>query len=258
MPPRSHKRNNSSTGAVAANSPRPNNTNNNSVKQTNIEKIRDIYGKNEIRYKNQRYPATLYDKWTYDKVMSEIVLQSYLIYSEYRNVAEIKIKHGRDKQFMNVILRELEILFKYKSYDVEKELKINDMLYEIQKDSTKENVYYLYLYLYKNSPKMEKNNIDKRGEVIAVKLDEGKLGAFYTCKTASHEWKTYEWRILIHCDGSEIFAQMCKPEDIAINMGNTMQIYETILILFQQLDTKRFTQPKNPLQINIYKTKVDE
>lgn len=105
---------------------------------------------------------------------------------------------------------------------------------------------------------MKSSNIVSRGVEIANKLGEGKLGDFYTCKTDSAIWKTYEWRVLIHCKDVEILAQMCNEDDIYKNMKKTMNIYDEILKLFKQLDPIRFNDPTKTLKLSIYKTKVHE
>ncbi len=54
---------------------------------------------------------------------------------------------------------------------------------------------------------------------------------------------------MIDCDGSEILAQMCKPEQIQKNMKNAMDIYAKILEAFKKLDNKRFSTTPPPLKL---------
>jgi len=217
------------------------------------EFIKVIYKTHENNYKLNNFPKDTYpdiskydgsDKRIYFNVISEILLQSYLIYYGLRKMAEIKIK-----------IKHKSMLFDIKKYILKTKI-INYC--KIKQDSNNLNIYYLYLS--KESQEDEKND-NKRGISMAKKLGEGAVGDFYTCKTESSEWKKYEWRIVISCDNSEIFAQMCKFDKIADtkNMKTIMNIYSKILDALQNLDEKRFTHipnTPNPLKINIYKTKV--
>ncbi len=213
-----------------------------------LKNIKDKYKKYEDDYKNKK--SLLYqdlerkkysdnEKRIYFKAISEILLQSYLICYGLRKMAEIKIEIDNISRLN----------------DIKKYIETNKIInyYKIKKDVNHLNIYYLYLF--NEQEKKEYNN--KRGIEMATKLGEGSIGDFYTCKTESKEWKKYEWRIVISCDSSEIFAQMCKFEKIADteNMKTIMDIYSKILDAFKELDSK-FNSPLNPLKINIYKTKV--
>ncbi len=210
-----------------------------------LKQIIKLYIENESNYKNKnkiKSPSILgNDKsniWMYSKVISEIILQSYLIHIGIRDVAEIKIAS-------NVIDAVKEYL---DSNDIGLHIRIKE---ETTMKLPKKIVYYMYLS--KHELDINNDDLDNRGVAIA-----DKLGDFYNCKSKSEEWKKYEWRILIDCDGSEIFAQMCKPEQIEKNIKNTMDIYAKILEAFKKLDNKRFSATPPPLKLSIYKTKVTE
>ena len=218
-----------------------------------LKNIKDKYKKYEDDYKNKK--SLLYqdlerkkysnnEKRIYFKAISEILLQSYLICYGLRKMAEIKIE-------INDISR---------LNDIKKYIEMNKIInyYKIKRDVNHLNIYYLYLFNQQEKTEYNNNNNkNKRGIEMATKLGEGSIGDFYTCKTESKEWKKYEWRIVISCDSSEIFAQMCKFEKIADteNMKTIMDIYSKILDAFKELDSK-FNSQLNPLKINIYKTKV--
>ncbi len=191
---------------------------------------RKLYYENESRYK-----VSTKDEWVYNKIIAEIILQIYLIYCDYRKMAEIKLSNIQPK----IKSRILEYL---------KKNKIN---YEIIKDryKPKEDIEYLYLFNKRHIPQLINDN---RGIEMAEQL-----GEFYTCKSRYDEWKTYEWRIVIFCNDIEIFAQMCTEDQISKNIKRTMNVYNEIRDLFIKLDEKRFKNTiPNPLKISIYKTKV--
>jgi hypothetical protein len=253
--PKTQKNNNGNNGNNGNNSIFGANNSVHFNSNPNIDKLKKMFAENELRCKKKIHPRGINDKWMYDKIVTEIILQSYLIYTGYRNVAEIKITIDQDAYFMDAIIHKLKE-YDYKSSDL-KRIARDEMVYEIHNDDSKDNVYYLYLYLGENAIKMDSKNISNRGVAIANKLGEGKLGDFYTCKAESDEWKTYKWRIIIHYKDSEILAQMCKPEQIYKNMKKTMLIYQQILELFQKLN-KKFLAIPTPLKLSIYKTTVHE
>ena len=239
MPPRR-----SSTGSA-----------NNKKISPDIKKIIKIYTEKENEYKNKVRPTPIlggdkYNIWMYSKVISEIILQSYLIHTGLRDMAEIKITSDSSNKVLKAVKDYLDLYHK----DINLKIIINE---EINITHPKDKKVY-YMYLSKHDLNINKDNLNNRGVAIADKLNEGQLGDFYTCKSKSDDWKTYEWRILIDCDGSEILAQMCKPEQIETNIKKTMDIYQKILDAFKQLDPMRFSTTPPPLKLNIYKTTVNE
>lgn len=203
-------------------------------KNTNTDLIfaKKLYYENKSRYKNRKLTN---DEWMYNKIISEIILQIYLIYSNYRQIAEIKLS--------NIDPKIKKLITEY--------LKKNKINYEFVKDKYKPNGNFEYLYLFK-----KKSDINSINNNRGVKLAD-ELGKFYTCKTEYNEWKNYEWRIGIFCDEIELFAQMCTQEKIAENINITMNIYDEVRDLLIKLDEQKFKHTiPNPFRIHIYKTKI--
>ena len=204
-----------------------------------INKVVNLYKKNNIDfliYKKNISKMTNYEKelnYFYNKIIFEIVLQLYLIYTGYRQMAEIKISK---KYNYNGLLKKLMQLINHY-------LDNNDIIYEIKTNLSDNDV---FLYIFHNNSKL---NIDNnRGAQLATKL-----GDFYTCKTNMNKWLKYKWRIVILIDQIEIYAQMCEKEQIIDSIANTTKIYDELRELFIKLDKDKFDNKTNILRIEIYK-----
>lgn len=209
---------------------------NTTVKKVNhndkeLDFVKKLYYENEDRYNDtykNRKPTN--DEWEYERIMIEILLQLYLIYVNYRKMAELRLNNIRQS-------------IKDTVYDY---LDNNKIFYKIKKKSA-DDVEYLYLFKQKYENELI-NDIHGLGIVH-------ELGEFYTCKSYFDEWKKYDWRIVIACNNVEIFAQKCLKDKVAENMKTTMKIYDEIYSLFCDLDKKKFKKTiPNPLQIHIYKS----
>jgi hypothetical protein len=232
----------------------------NNTKSYNVNKLHDSYLKNAIAlykknvadYKQFKSNPNYYrlppqerelNYWYY-KITYEICLQSYLLYSNYRKMAEIKIHIPENPKVQEKVI---QMILSY--------LNKNRITYEVV-DDTLPGRFYFYIFY----PYLKLNTNNNLGIDIAENL-----GDFYYCKTInSDKWMEYQWRIVINIDDIEIFAQKCENErQITKNMLETMKIYKDLLYSLQQLDSDKFGIPdirkkvnnsRNPLQIAIYKT----
>ena len=80
------------------------------------------------------------------------------------------------------------------------------------------------------------------------------LGSFYFCNEKSELWKTYKTRIVIFYNDLEIFAQLCKNENIVKNMPNIIKIYEDVyhLIMNKLFNTSNDTSYSFRIEIYNY------
>jgi hypothetical protein len=199
-----------------------------------------LYSENEKRYATTPRKTSEED-WIFNKIVSEILLQFFLICSNYRKMAEIKLKTAEIKP----ALRE-----RIESYLIE-----SHITYQLNPDI--QNPKFFYLYLFKNEE--EQRAISSSiNNARGTKTADG-LGEFYTCKAERDEWKSFQWRIVIVCDNIELYAQMCNTqEDIARHIMTSMKVYDEIRDLFMGLDRTRFTKTPNPLKMHIYRATVQE
>ncbi len=207
-----------------------------------LKKVKKMYIANEKRYREAYKPHEGRKKWEYrkyDSIMLEIHLHLYLIYSEYRNVAEIKIHEVPKEQLMAV-----------SNY-----LTVNNINFEMIVVNPRNTLSNGLLKLCIPGPPGTCKNHAMRGVAVATEL-----GEFYTCKAEQGEWEHYQWRIVITCDNSiDLFAQMCEKEQIIASMRTVIKVYEDLSRLFIELDRKRFEAfPANPLKISIYKVYKEE
>ena len=210
------------------------------IHNSKLKKIAiNLYKKNNIdflNYKKNIYKMTNYEKEfsnQSNKIIYEIILQLYLIYTGYREMAEIKISK---KHIYNGLFEKLmKFIVNY--------LQNNDIMYEL-KPNLRDNVVYLYIF-HPDS----RLNVDNNLGVQTAK----KLGEFYTCKTNIDKWLEYKWRIVILVDQVEIYAQMCEKSQIIENISTTMRIYDELKELFKKLDKPKFDGKTNTFRIEIYK-----
>jgi hypothetical protein len=201
-----------------------------------LKRIKEMYIDNEERY--QSYQPHEWKKKSenrkYDSLMSEIHLHLYLIYSGYRNVAEIKIHEVPGAQLNRVCV-----------YLNENGINFGITHFEPRNPSVNG-----FLKLCVPGRRGSCINDPSRGKAVAEEL-----GEFYTCQAELDKWKDYQWRIVITCDSSiDLFAQMCPKEKIIDGMKTVTKVYEDLSALFIALDEKRFEAfPVNPLKISIYK-----
>jgi len=145
----------------------------------------------------------IYDKFknTKNSRIFEIILQSYLISSGFRNIALIYLDNA-EKIFQ--FLRKNKIIYKF---------------------FTKES----YLILY-NPKKFNINNLDKS---FGKKFGQ-QLGKFYCC--ATNDVSKNHYRVVISVNKVEICAQMCKKDMIAKYISQYYKIYLEISEIFKNLD----------------------
>jgi hypothetical protein len=222
------------------------------IAESHKKKVIELYKKNVADYKRLKSNPNYYKlshqekeiNYWYYKITYEIVLQLYLIYYNYRNMAEIKVHIPENPKTQDKVVPMI-IAF----------LNNNQITYEYVDDTLPGRIYF---YIFYPNSKLNTNN------VLGIDTVEN-LGDFYYCKTInSDKWMEYQWRIVIHMDDIEIFAQKCETErEIAKNMLETMKIYKELLFSLQQLDSDKFgiygikkkvNNSNNPLKIAIYKT----
>jgi hypothetical protein len=232
----------------------------NNTKSYNVKKLSelykkksiDLYRKNVSDYKRLKANPNYYKlhpqekevNYWYYKITYEIVLQIYLIYSNYRKMAEIKVHIPESPKTQDKVV---DMIIDF--------LNKNQITYEYVDDTLPGRIYF---YIFYPNLKLNTNN------VLGIDTVEN-LGDFYYCKTInSDKWMEYQWRIVIHMEDIEIFAQKCENESqISKNMLETMKIYKELLFSLQELDSDKFGEPfvkkkvnnsNNPLKITIYKT----
>jgi hypothetical protein len=160
-----------------------------------IKNAKEIYNK----YKN-----------TKSHHIYEIILQLYLIFSGFRDIALVYL--------FNLEKSELEKIIKF--------LKKNRIPYHILKNKS-------FLVLYNPN----KFNIDKLNESAGKKFGK-QLGDFYNC--ASNDFSKNHYRVVITVNEVEIFAQMCKKSMIQKNISKYYEIYLEIMEIFGKLDKTIF------------------
>ncbi len=163
----------------------------------------------------------IYDKCknTKNHRIYEIILQWYLIFSGFRNIALIYLDNAKKPK--------LEIIFHF--------LGKNKIIYKFFPEKS-------YLILY-NPRKFNINNLDKS---FGKKFGQ-QLGKFYYC--ATNDVSKNHYRIVISVNHVEIFAQMCKKNMIHKNIAKFYEIYLEIMEIFGKLDKKLFCKLetyKNP------------
>jgi len=156
-----------------------------------IKNAKEIYNK----YKNTKNPR-----------IYEIILQLYLIFSGFRDVALVCLDN-----IQNLKLEEIK-----------KFLGRNKIIYKFFPEKS-------YLILY-NPRKFNINNLDK---TFGKKFGQ-QLGKFYYCATNNVSKNHY--RIVISVNHVELLAQMCKKDMIAKNISNYYNIYLQISEIFKKLD----------------------
>jgi len=154
----------------------------------------------------------IYNKYKNTKIhqIYEIILQSYLIFSGFRDIALVYL--------FNLEKSKLEKIIKF--------LEKNNIQYHIF-----QNKNFLVLY----NP--DKFNIDKLNE-SAVKKFGKQLGYFYNC--ASNDFSNHHYRVVITVNNVEIFAQMCKKSMIQKNISKYYEMYLEIMEIFGKLDKTIF------------------
>lgn len=154
----------------------------------------------------------IYDKYKNIKShhIYEIILQLYLIFSGFRDIALVRLD--------NLPKSSLEKIIKF--------LGENNILYHILKNKS-------FLVLYNPN----KFNIDKLNTTAGKKFGK-QLGDFYNC--ASNDYSKNHYRIVIIVNNVEIFAQMCKKSMIQKNISKYYEMYLEIMEIFGKLDKTIF------------------
>ena len=161
----------------------------------NINNVKEIYDK----YKNTKYHH-----------IYEIILQLYLIYSGFRDIALVYL-HNLGKSTSEKIIKFLEK---------------NNIPYHIFQNKS-------FLVLYNPN----KFNIEKLNESAGKKFGQ-QLGDFYNC--ASNDFSKNHYRVVITVNNVEIFAQMCKKNMIRKNISKYYEMYLEIMEIFGKLDNTIF------------------
>jgi len=174
-----------------------------------LDNIMDIKNAKEIynKYKNTRIHQ-----------IYEIILQWYLIFSGYRNIALVYLLDLEKSGFSDLPKSKLEKIIKF--------LGKNKIPYHIF-----QNKGFLVLY----NP--DKFNIDKLNESAGKKFGK-QLGDFYNC--ASNDFSNHHYRVVISVNQVEIFAQMCKKNMIQKNISKYYEMYLEIMEIFGRLDKNIF------------------
>ena len=149
----------------------------------------------------------IYDKYKNTKSghIYEIILQLYLIFSGFRDIA-------------------LVYLPKSSSEKIIKFLEKNNIPFYINKS---------FLVLYNPN----KFDIDKLNTSAGKKFGK-QLGDFYNC--ASNDFSKNHYRVVISVNEVEIFAQMCKKSMIQKNISKYYEMYLEIMEIFGKLDKTIF------------------
>jgi len=163
----------------------------------------------------------LYNKYKNTKNIKiyEIVLQYYLIKSQYRNIAFIS-GYSLNKIKLNILI---------------KFMNKNNISYKLMDEK--------YDFIIYDPNKIDINNINKIKPKEIGKL----LGDFYICASNNYG-QNNEHRIVINFNNIEIYAQMCKKTKIIKNLDKIYIIYLEISKLFNNLDKNIFGK------IEIYKS----
>ena len=162
--------------------------------------------------------TVLYHKYKNTKIREiyEIIIQSYLILTGYRNVALIYVNSKSKLEKIMIFLKK------------------NNISYHIFDEK-----HFIDLVIY--NPK--KFNIDELDKSKVKKFGQ-QLGDFYTCATDDVSKNHYRVVISVSKPDSdnivEIFAQMCKKNMIHKNIAKFYEIYLEIMEIFGKLDKKLF------------------
>ena len=155
----------------------------------------------------------------------EIIIQSYLILTGYRNVALIYVNSKSKLEKIMIFLKK------------------NNISYHIFDEK-----HFIDLVIY-NPKKFNIDELDKsKGKIFGHQL-----GDFYTCATDDVSKNHYRVVISVSKHDSdnivEIFAQMCKKNMIHKNIAKFYKIYLELMEIFEKLDKKLFCKLetyKNP------------
>ena len=162
----------------------------------------------------------IYDKYknTKNRHIYEIILQWYLIFSGFRDIALVYLQDFSKSGFSNLPKSSSEKIIKF--------LGKNNIPYHILKNKS-------FLVLYNPN----KFNIDKLNESAGKKFGK-QLGDFYNC--ASNDFSNNHYRVVISANKVEIFAQMCKKSMIQKNISKYYKMYLEIMETFGKLDKTIF------------------
>jgi hypothetical protein len=166
-----------------------------------IEKAKKIY----YKYKN-----------TKSRHIYEIILQLYLIFSGYRNIALVYLQNLGKSGFSDLPKSSSEKIIKF--------LEKNNIPFYINKS---------FLILYNPN----KFDIEQLNESAGKKFGQ-QLGDFYNC--ASNDFSKNHYRVVISVNQVEIFAQMCKKSMIQKNISKYYEMYLEIMEIFGKLDKTIF------------------
>jgi len=160
----------------------------------------------------------IYEKYknTTSRHIYEIILQLYLIFSGYRNIALVNLQDLGKSGFSDLPKSKLEKIIKF--------LEKNKIPFYINKR---------FLVLY-NPNKFDINKLNKS----AGKKFGQQLGDFYNC--ASNDYSKNHYRVVISANQVEIFAQMCKKSMIRKNISKYYEMYLEIMEIFGKLDKNIF------------------
>jgi hypothetical protein len=149
----------------------------------------------------------IYDKYknTKNRQIYEIILQLYLIFSGFRDIALVYLPKSSSEKIIKFLGK-------------------NRIPFYINKS---------FLILY--NPK--KFNIDKLNESSDKKFGK-QLGDFYNC--ASNDFYKNHYKVVITVNEVEIFAQMCKKSMIRKNISKYYEMYLKIMEIFGKLDKNIF------------------
>jgi hypothetical protein len=171
--------------------------------------------------------TALYHKYKNTKIREiyEIIIQSYLILTGYRNVALIYVNSKSKLEKIMIFLKK------------------NNISYHIFDEK-----HFIDLVIY-NPKKFNIDELDKsKGKIFGHQL-----GDFYTCATDDVSKNHYRVVISVSKHDSdnivEIFAQMCKKNMIHKNIAKFYKIYLELMEIFEKLDKKLFCKLetyKNP------------
>lgn len=145
----------------------------------------------------------------------QLLLQYYLVEIKYRKLAQI------------------DIYDRYKPYLIKK----SDLIKDIEKYIIKNNINYTIknnkIFIYNPNIFDIKILDDMTGKLISQNL-----GEFYSaCSDDENVWRKYNhYRIVIIINHMEIYAQMCKPEQISKYMDKIIKIYNELCELFYKFD----------------------
>ena len=156
----------------------------------------------------------IYDKYknTKNSHIYEIILQWFLIYSGFRDIALIYLQGLGKSGFSHLQKSSSEKIIKF--------LEKNKIPFYVNKS---------FLVLY-NPDKLNKSAGKKFGQ---------QLGDFYNC--ASNDYSKNHYRVVITVNNVEIFAQMCKKSMIAKYISKYYEMYLEIMEIFGKLETYGFS-----------------